>query len=42
MIPIFEPSLTSLERQYLLQAIDSGWISSQGEFIVRFESQFAE
>ena len=42
MIPIFEPSLTSLERQYLLEAIDSGWISSQGEFIVRFEAQFAE
>lgn len=42
MIPIFEPSLTCLERQYLMQAIDSGWISSQGDFILRFESEFAE
>lgn len=42
MIPIFEPSLTSLERQYLMQAIDSGWISSQGDFILKFEVQFAE
>jgi len=42
MIPIFEPSLTYLERRYLMQAIDSGWISSQGEFIQRFERAFAE
>lgn len=41
MIPIFEPSLTGLERQYLLQAFDSGWISSQGDFILKFETQFA-
>ena len=41
MIAIAEPSLTSLEREYLLRAIDSGWISSQGEFISEFEEQFA-
>lgn len=42
MIPICEPSLTFLERQYVLEAIDSGWISSQGEFITQFEDKFAE
>jgi perosamine synthetase len=41
MIPIFEPSLTGFEREYLLQAIDSGWISSQGDFITTFENEFA-
>lgn len=41
LIPISEPSLTSREREYLLQAIDSGWISSQGEFILEFEQRFA-
>jgi perosamine synthetase len=41
LIPIFEPSLTNLERKYLLQAIDSGWISSQGPFITQLENHFA-
>src|SRR5262249_36558097 len=40
-IPISEPSLSSREREYVLQAIDSGWISSQGEFILDFEERFA-
>lgn len=42
MIPICEPSLTQLERQYVVEAIESGWISSQGDFITRFENKFAE
>jgi len=41
VIPIFEPTLTGREREYLLHAIDTGWISSQGEYIARFEEQFA-
>jgi perosamine synthetase len=41
-LPIFEPSFSGNERQYLLEAIDTGWISSQGAFISRFERQFAE
>jgi perosamine synthetase len=31
------PSLTKLERNYLLEAFDSGWISSRGSFIRRAE-----
>jgi perosamine synthetase len=41
-IPIFEPFLTGNEKRYLMEAIDTGWISSQGPFITRFEKEFAE
>ena len=37
MIPISAPSLTALERSYLLDAFDSGWISSRGAFVERAE-----
>jgi perosamine synthetase len=30
-----------LEREYLLRAFDSGWISSSGEYIGRFENEFS-
>ena len=40
MIPIFEPNLTDLEKKYLFQAYDEGWISSQGRFINKFENKF--
>ena len=39
-IPLAEPDLSSLERQYLLEAYDSGWIS-KGPFIEKFEACFA-
>lgn len=42
MIPIYQPWLTELEREYALKAIDSGWISSRGEFIEQFEDAFAK
>lgn len=41
MIPIFEPSLTGNERKYLIDCIDSTWISSQGKYIVEFEKAIA-
>lgn len=37
MIPISSPSLTQRERRYLLEAFDSGWISSRGAFVDRAE-----
>ncbi|MDG6906925.1 MAG: DegT/DnrJ/EryC1/StrS family aminotransferase [Nitrososphaerota archaeon] len=40
-IPLAEPHLGSLERRYLLEAYDSGWISSKGEFLRQFENTFA-
>jgi len=39
--PVAEPDLSSLEREYLMDAFDSGWISSLGEYITRFETSFA-
>jgi len=41
-IPVCAPVFTGKERTYLMQAIDSGWISSAGEFIGRFEGSFAK
>ncbi|MDT0193791.1 DegT/DnrJ/EryC1/StrS family aminotransferase [Arthrobacter sp. AB6] len=38
MIPISEPDLGPLERRYLLDAFDSGWISSLGPYIERSET----
>jgi perosamine synthetase len=40
-LSVAEPDLGPLEEQYLLAAFRSGWISSLGEFIDRFESGFA-
>ena len=42
MIPLSKPWLTSLERKYAQEAVDSGWISSIGPFIEKFEAAFAQ
>jgi perosamine synthetase len=39
--PLARPILGERERKYLLEAYDSGWISSRGKFIPEFESKFA-
>lgn len=41
-IPVAEPEFSGNEKKYLNEAIDSGWISSGGGFIEKFEKQFAE
>jgi perosamine synthetase len=41
-IPVCAPVFVGKEREYLLEAIDSGWISSMGSFLGRFESKLAE
>lgn len=41
-IPVYQPDLSGAEGQYLMQCIDTGWISSSGKFIDSFESSFAE
>jgi perosamine synthetase len=41
MLPVAEPDLGPLEERYVLEALRSGWISSMGDFIERFESGFA-
>lgn len=40
-IPVNEPLLEGNERKYLLECIDTGWISSEGPFIQRFEEEIA-
>lgn len=40
MIPIYEPDLSDLEFRYLCEAFKSGWISSKGPFMDRFEEAF--
>jgi dTDP-4-amino-4,6-dideoxygalactose transaminase len=40
-IPVSRPSITDKEKAYLKECIDSGWISSQGPFVERFEKAFA-
>jgi len=41
-IPVNQPLLDGNEKKYLLECLDSGWISSEGEFVKKFESQFAQ
>lgn len=38
MIPLSEPSLSKNEWLYVKQCLDSGWVSSAGPFIGRFET----
>lgn len=38
-IPLAEPDLGDRERAYLLECFESGWISSIGSFVQRFESE---
>jgi perosamine synthetase len=40
-IPVARPVLGELERRYVLDALDSGWISSVGRYVARFEEEFA-
>ncbi|WP_200262105.1 DegT/DnrJ/EryC1/StrS family aminotransferase [Streptomyces sp. HSG2] len=39
--PVSMPSLKGNELDYVTQAVTSGWISSQGPFVPRFEDAFA-
>jgi perosamine synthetase len=41
-IPVNEPIFTGNERKYTQECIDSGWISSEGPFVERFEQEFAK
>lgn len=41
-IPVYEPMLGGQEEEFVLEAVRSGWISSLGKFVTRFEREFAE
>ena len=40
-IPVNEPDLSGNEKKYLIECVETGWISSEGPFITRFEKEFA-
>ncbi len=41
-IPIYQPSLSGREKEYVMDCLDSTWISSKGSYIGRFEKDFSE
>ncbi len=41
-IPVNEPLLVGNEKKYLEECINTGWISSEGPFVKRFEEEFAK
>jgi perosamine synthetase len=40
-IPVNEPLLDGNEEKYLVECVRTGWISSEGPFVKRFEEQFS-
>jgi perosamine synthetase len=41
-IPVMTPLLSGNELKYVTECITTGWISSQGAYVKKFEQQFAE
>jgi perosamine synthetase len=42
VIPVAAPMFAGNEKSYVMDCLDSTWISSQGKYIERFESAFAD
>jgi perosamine synthetase len=40
-IPVNEPLIDGNEKKYLVECIDTGWISSEGPFVKRLEEEFS-
>lgn len=41
-IPVYQPSLSGNEKEYVNECLDSTWISSKGKFVNLFETAVAE
>lgn len=41
MIPVNTPLLSGNELKYVTECIETGWISSEGSFVARFEAEFS-
>jgi perosamine synthetase len=41
LIPVNQPLLGNLERKFVCDALESGWISGSGPYVDRFEKQWA-
>ena len=42
LIPVNEPLLDGNEKKYLMECVETGWVSSEGPFVKQFEDAFAE
>lgn len=42
MIPVNEPLLNGNEKKFILECIETGWVSSEGPFVKRFEDAFSK
>ena len=40
LIPLYKPALSSSEKKNVMKCLDDNWISSKGEFIKKFETNF--
>ena len=40
-LPVYRPSLSGREREYVNECLTTEWISSKGRFVPEFEDQFA-
>ncbi|MBI2009552.1 MAG: DegT/DnrJ/EryC1/StrS aminotransferase family protein [Candidatus Chisholmbacteria bacterium] len=41
-IPVSQPLLNPQSKRYLADCIDTGWVSSQGPYVAKFETAFAK
>lgn len=41
-IPVYEPLLGDKEKEYVMECLDTNWISSNGKFVNKFEEEFAK
>lgn len=39
-IPLIEPFISNKEKEYVNDCLDTGWISSQGKYVHKFEQEF--
>lgn len=40
-IPVSAPNLSGHELEYVIDCVRSGWVSSRGDYLLRFEQEFA-
>jgi perosamine synthetase len=40
-IPVYQPWLTDKEKEYVVDCLESNWISSKGKYVNQFETRFA-
>ena len=40
-VPVSRPDISNIEKEYVNRALDSGWISSSGQFVDQFQKEWA-